>query len=85
MVKLYEANGNKVVYFEAFSSQDGPDLKVYLSKDIDAKEYIKLGELKSTSGTQSYNVPSNTDIAPFTYVHIWCERYTVVFARAEIK
>jgi hypothetical protein len=84
-VKVYDANGSKTVYFETFSSQDGPDLKVYLSKDIDAKDYIKLGVLKSTSGMQSYAVPATTDVVPYTYVHIWCEKFTVVFARAEIK
>ncbi len=84
-VKIYDTNGNKTVYFDTFSSQDGPDLKVYLSKDIDAKEYIKLGVLKSLSGVQSYVVPANTDVVPYTYVHIWCEKFTVVFARAEIK
>ncbi len=84
-VKLYDADGTKVVYFETFTSQDGPDLKVYLSKDINATEYIRLGVLKSTSGMQSYNVPANTDTTPYKFVHIWCERFTVVFARAEIK
>jgi hypothetical protein len=85
VVKIYDASGNKVVYFETFLSQDGPDLKVYLSKDIDAKEYIRLGVLKSTSGMQSYNVPLTIDASTYSYVHIWCERYSVVFARAEMK
>jgi len=85
LVKIFETSSNKVVYFETFLSQDGPDLKVYLSKDIDAKEYVRLGALKSTSGMQSYNVPAGIDVSGYGYVHIWCERYSVVFARAEMK
>jgi hypothetical protein len=85
VVKLYDTGTSKVVYFESYSSQEGPDLKVYLSKDINANEYLKLGALKSTSGVQSYTVPPNTDVSNYIYVHIWCERFTVVFARAEIK
>ncbi len=82
---LYEYNGKKVVYFDPFSSQNGPDLKVYLSKDAAASDYIRLGPLKSTMGMQAYDVPGNFDVTSYHYVHIWCEKYTVVFARAEIK
>jgi hypothetical protein len=84
-VGLYNNTTNAVVYFDKLSAQDGPDLKIYLSKDINAQDYIKLGNLKSTSGAQSYNVPANVDVTGYKYVHIWCERYTVIFARAELK
>ena len=82
---LFDSNGKKVVYLDPFSSQNGPDLKVYLSKDAEASDYIRLGPLKSTMGMQSYAVPGNPDITQYHYVHIWCEKFTVVFARAEIK
>ena len=84
-VGLYETTTNKVVYFDKLSTQDGPDLKIYISKDANAKEYIKLGNLKSTSGPQSYAVPANADLTGYKFVHIWCERFTVVFAQAELK
>ena len=82
---VYDNNGKKVVYLDPFNSQSGPDLKVYLSKDINASSYINLGALKSTSGMQSYDVPGTPDLSQYTYVHIWCEQFTVVFARAELK
>lgn len=84
-VSLYEQNGGKIVFLDPFSSQSGPDLKVYLSKDIGASNYIKLGVLKSTMGSQSYAVPLEINANDYHYVHIWCERYSVEFARAEIK
>ena len=82
---LYHANGTKVVVLDPYSSQNGPDLKVYLSKDEEAKEYVKLGNLKSTTGKQVYEIPTSADVNQFGYVHIWCEKYTVVFAIADLK
>lgn len=82
---LYESGGKKIILLDPYESQNGPDLKVYFSKDIDANEYIRLGPLKSTTGMQWYEVPGNPDVSKYNYVHIWCEKFTVVFGRAEIK
>ena len=77
---LYDNSGTSVVVLDPYSSQNGPDLKVYFSKDSDAKEYIRLGNLKSTMGKQVYEVPAGTDLGLYKYIHIWCEKFTVVFA-----
>jgi hypothetical protein len=82
---IFEASGKNIVVLDPYSSQNGPDLKVYLSKDAEATEYIRLGNLKATSGKQAYEVPGTPDITQYHYVHVWCEKYTVVFARAEVK
>ncbi len=82
---VYDNGGEKVVVLDPYSSQNGPDLKVYLSKDDKASDYIKLGNLKSTMGKQVYAIPTGADVTQFGFVHVWCEKYTVVFAIAEIK
>ncbi|MBK5278125.1 MAG: DM13 domain-containing protein [Bacteroidia bacterium] len=82
---VYESAGKKTVLLEPFSSQNGPDLKIYLSKDDKASSYISLGKLKSTEGKQSYEIPDNPDLADYKYVLVWCEQFTVVFGKAEIK
>jgi hypothetical protein len=82
---VYDSGGVKTVVLDPFSSQNGPDLKVYLSKDKSATSYIRLGVLKSTNGKQSYPVPGNLSLNEYQYVHIWCERFSVEFARAELK
>jgi hypothetical protein len=82
---IYETGGKHVIVLDPYSSQNGPDLKVYLSKDGDATSYIRLGQLKGISGKQSYEVPGMPDIDQYHFVHVWCEKYTVVFARAEVK
>lgn len=82
---LYDSLGTSVIVLDPYSSQNGPDLKVYLSKDEGASEYLNLGNLKSTMGKQVYQIPGATDVTQYKYVHIWCEKFTVVFAIAELK
>ena len=84
-VALYDTGSEKIILLDPFSSQNGPDLKVYLSKDQNASSYISLGILKSTTGKQSYAIPGNPDVTDYNYVMIWCEQFSVVFGRAEIK
>ena len=82
---LYEDAGKKTVLLDPFMSDNGPDLKVYLSKDANATEYINLGVMKSTSGKQSYEIPGNPDISGYKYVLIWCQQFSVLFGKAELK
>ena len=82
---IYILDGKHTVVLDPYSSQNGPDLKVYLSKDVKASSYIRLGNLKSTSGKQSYDVPAGTDITQYNFVHVWCEQFSVEFGRAEVK
>jgi len=85
LASIYNQSGSTYVLLNPFESHSGPDLKVYISKDINANDYIRLGNLQATSGRQVYSVPSGTTIADFNYVHIWCQAYSVDFARAEVK
>lgn len=85
VASIYTLNDSSTVVLDPYMSESGPDLKIYLSKDLDAGEYIRLGNLKSTMGKQTYSIPKGTDLTAYHYVHVWCEKYTVVFARAELK
>ena len=82
---IYDDNGQKFVVLDPYESQNGPDLKVYLSKNVQASSYINLGPLKSITGKQAYAVPGNPNIEEYTYVHVWCEQYSVEFGRAELQ
>ena len=84
-VKIYDDAGKKVLVLDPFSSQNGPDLKVYLSTDQNATQYVNLGALKSTTGKQSYDVTGMPDLEQYKYVLIWCQQYTVLFGKAEMK
>lgn len=82
---LYQRNDSLLVVLDPFSSQNGPDLKVYFSKDVSASAYLSLGALQSTTGKQTYWIPGKPIVREFAYVHVWCEAFSVEFARAELK
>lgn len=81
---IYEKSGTKTLVLDPYSSSNGPDLRVYLSRDENANSALNLGFLKSTTGKQSYTIPGNPDIAEFSHVHIWCQQFSVPFGRAAI-
>ena len=84
-VKVYDNSGALVLVLDPFSSQNGPDLKVYLSKDEKASDYINLGPLKSVNGKQSYDINGTPDLNQYKYVMIWCQEFSVLFGIAELK
>lgn len=84
-VKVYDDDGKKVVVLDPFSSQNGPDLKVYLSTDEKASKYVNLGALKSTTGKQSYEVSGMPDLSEYKYVLVWCQEFSVLFGKAELQ
>lgn len=81
----YDQGGTKVVLLDPLNSQNGPDLRVYLSKDANANSYISLGNLKSTAGKQAYTVPGNPNLDEYTYVLIWCQEFSVGFGEVELQ
>ena len=78
-------NGTKRLVFKNFSSNNGPDLKVYLATTKQAGAFISLGNLKSTGGQQVYDISGMPDFAQHKFVLIWCQQFSVLFGAAEIK
>lgn len=81
----HKAGNIQTLLLSNFSSDSGPDLKVYLSKDITASSFILLGDLKSTTGNQTYNIPNTASTADYKYILIWCQRFSVLFGSARIQ
>lgn len=74
----------KYLRLENFESTNGPDLKVYLSGDSNAKDYVSLGDLKGNIGSQNYEIPEDVDLGKYNKVLIWCEAFSVLFGSAEL-
>ncbi len=83
--KIYDDKGKHIVQFENFSSINGPDLKVYISKTENASEFVNLGPLKSTTGKQSYDISGMLDYDEYKFVLIWCKQFSVLFGKAEVQ
>jgi len=84
-VRIVESDGQPIVRFENFKTINGPNVHVYLAKDLDAKEFIDLGRLRGTEGNINYTIPSSVDISEYKYVMHWCVPFGVLFNYAEIR
>jgi hypothetical protein len=89
-VRVVTEGGNRyVVLDEAFKTDSGPDLYVILHranppKDYNQADYVNLGRLENTSGTQKYAIPANVNPKDFGSVVIWCQRFNVTFGYAPL-
>ncbi len=83
--EIINDNNQKKLVLKGFSSNGGPDLKVYIATTTQAGNFISLGALKSTSGQQVYDISGMPDFAQFKFVLIWCQQFSVLFGSAELK
>lgn len=81
---VYQTNGKWQLKLTDLASSNGPDLKVYLSKEIQPLNFIKLGDLKSTTGNQVYDITGNPDFMQYKYALIHCEQFNHLFGSAEL-
>ena len=84
-VKIIATSQGQYVRYENFKTINGPDLFVYLANDLDAKDFVNLGELKATEGNVNYKVPDGFDVTKYKYVMVWCKQFGVLFNYADIS
>ena len=84
-VKLYTQNGTKSLVFENFKTDNGPDLRVYLSKSTNNSDFKDLGVLKSTSGNFNYTVDATINTGSYKFVLIWCKDFSVLFGNGLLQ
>jgi Electron transfer DM13 len=81
--KIYSQNGVKKLYIEGLNTMPGPDLKIYISANgPNINNAIRLGNLKSTTGNQLYDISGMPDFTQFNTVVIWCERFSALWGSA---
>lgn len=86
------ASGQRFLRFEEFKVTNGPDLYVYLSGHASPRNKTQLhdggafevGLLKGNIGNQNYELPANLDPTKYKSVVIYCKRFSVLFASAEL-
>lgn len=83
--KIYKTGNTYELALENFSSSNGPDLKVYLSKEKQPVNFINLGSLKSTAGNQLYAIPASVNVKDFEYALIHCQQYNHLFGFAQLR
>lgn len=83
-VRIVSADGKAYVRYENFKTINGPDIFVYLAKDLDAKDFVNLGQVKATEGDINYEIPAGVDPREYPYVLTWCKAFGVLFNSAKV-
>lgn len=91
MVEIAGQAGAYTLKLTNFSSSEGPDLHVILSKNADpihekvGDGWIDLGNLQATSGDQQYDIPAGADLSLYKSAVIYCVTYDFVFSAATLQ
>ncbi|MBK8351416.1 MAG: DM13 domain-containing protein [Chitinophagales bacterium] len=71
-------------YFRNFKTDNGPDLNVYVSQELNPVNYTDIGDLKATTGNFFYKVKATPSIQNSGYVIVWCVDFSVNFGYAQL-
>ncbi|TSC68276.1 MAG: hypothetical protein G01um101466_502 [Parcubacteria group bacterium Gr01-1014_66] len=82
---LIETDKGKVLRFEDFKTDNGPDLHIYLASDLSAADYIDLGKIRATKGNVNYEVSASVDTLRYNKVLVWCVPFGILFSYAELS
>jgi hypothetical protein len=85
MATVYNQNGNFILALEDMNISNGPQLHVYISKEMQPVNFIDLGPLQSTLGNQLYNIPGNPDFSQYKYALVHCKKYNHLFGSAKLQ
>jgi Electron transfer DM13 len=80
-----DAAGKLSLLFENFRTDNGPDLRVWLSPNTSASSYVEAGKLKAVNGNFSYELGSSENYSVNNRVLIWCEDFSVLFGHAILQ
>src|SRR3989338_2178027 len=78
MVKIFKQTSNRKLILETFRVDNGPELKVYLSKHANpshpreiGSDFYNVGALQDYFGSQTYDLPDNMDFSQYHSVVIY--------------
>ena len=83
--KIFKTGTKYELKLMSFSGSNGPDLRVYLSKEMNPVNFIDLGALKATGGNQVYEVTGTVDFTQYKYALIHCRQYNHLFGWALLQ
>ncbi len=83
-VRVVQSGDARYLRYENLKTVNGPDIFVYLSKDIKATDFVNLGRVKATEGNVNYEIPLNVDPRDYPYALIWCKQFGVLFNSAKL-
>lgn len=85
MAALLIQDGQYLLSLSSFSTSNGPDLHVYLSKEQQPIRFIDLGSLRQNRGDQVYRINGIADVSQYRFALIHCQRYNHLFGSASLQ
>lgn len=82
---IYNQNGRLMLALQDMRISNGPQLHVYLSKEVQPVNFIDLGPLQSTLGNQVYNIIGSVDFNEYRYALVHCKKYNHLFGSAALQ
>jgi len=82
---LIKNDQEEFLRFENLKTINGPDLRIYLSADLKANDFVDLGPIRATEGSVNYTIPKGTDLNKYHYALIWCRAFGVLFSYAQFE
>lgn len=82
---VYIQGGTYILALQDMVITNGPDLHVYLSKEVQPVNFIDLGPLQSVKGSQLYPIPGNPDFSVYRYALVHCKKYNHLFGSAKLQ
>lgn len=86
MVALAEAG--RVPTLTRFSTDNGPDLRVYRTTGDpatgDTGAFVDLAALKGNRGDHQYRIRGRVDIERYRHAVVWCGAFSVGFTSAQL-
>jgi hypothetical protein len=85
-VKLIREVSNKIyLLFENFKTDNGPDLRVWVSPSTTGTPYQEIGLLKAVSGNFSYELNATINYTANNRVLVWCKDFSILFGHAVLQ
>ena len=84
IAKIYAKTNMYTLVLDSFAVSNGPDLHVYISKEEQPVNFIDLGVLRTTSGTQVYNISGMPNFMEYKFALVHCQQFNHLFGSANL-
>ena len=84
IAKIYAKTNMYTLVLDSFTVSNGPNLHVYISKEKQPVNFIDLGILRTTSGTQLYNISGMPDFMEYKFALVHCQQFNHLFGSANL-
>ncbi len=84
-VEIIRSPEETIIQYKNYQGTPGSNLKIYLAKDLTAKDFISLGESRGSKGDFIYGAPLDIDFEDYQYIMTWSESQDEVFDYVKVN